>query len=133
MTETTEAIGTITDVVARVAVAMEQAAIEHGAGAVDLALLAYQVEAIRGLMVGGLLVAPAVASVMVFRMVWRVTNDMCDEDPIRWLFSIVYGTLSMFLGLLGLVDLISPVRWMAALGSPELMIATKALKAGGLM
>lgn len=141
MTEDAQkSIDTITGIAARVAEAMEAAAVEHGEAAIDLALLSYQVSAIKELFVGIILFLPVLLCVKAIKKFWAFSDryepkSMYDEkqQAMRVVFCAAYAVVFIF-GLVAFFDiLIDPVIWIAAFGKPELMIATKALQAAGLL
>ncbi len=134
---TEQSIETITSIAARVAEALEAAAVEHGEAAMDLALMAYQVQAIKTIVIGLALIAPALLTKKFISWLFRLTPDYEEEGHqfvFRVLGSIAYCGPSLIMFIIGIYGyLISPVTWIAALGNPELFIATKALQAAGLL
>jgi len=134
MTDKIEAIATDTigDIAARVAGAMEAAVKDYGPDAVDLALLAYQVQAVQSLVFGVMGVVALIAITVAYVKIWRISADHNDPD-----FARVFGAMAAIaLGVCGLAlasRLLSAVHWLAAFGYPELLIATKALQAAGLL
>lgn len=126
---------TLTDMVGRVASAMENAVIEYGPDAVDLAMLAYQFEAIRHLGAGGLALLITLGIALAYRKIWKAA-EKCkyqgNTEGTRVIATLVAVILS--LSSIGVsTQLLSPVHWIAAIGSPEILIATKALKSAGLL
>jgi hypothetical protein len=126
---------TITQVVAEVATALRDAAVEYGPEAADLALLAFRIDAIRTLVEGG-------AWVVILIVAWRlwmaffVKSEDWDDDtkyPTRIIIGIVGGFAGTFIGAFAINTLINIPLWVAAFGAPELLIATRALEAAGLM
>jgi hypothetical protein len=126
---------TLTELTARVANAMEAAMIEYGPDAVNLALLAYQVEAIRYLGFGFIGLALALGVAAGYAKLWKISaafESEADRDGSRF----ACGTIVFFIMLFPLSmieNLLSPAHWIAAFGSPELLIATKALQAAGAL
>lgn len=134
--ETQQSIETITGIAERVAEAMEAAAVEYGEASIDLALLAYQVDAVKSLIIGLIFAIPILFCVRAFKWLWAFSDgfeDITDRQMLRTFFSVAYVLVSI-IALVGVVDhLLNPVMWLAAFGKPELMIATKALQASGLL
>lgn len=136
-------INTVDQVVALVATSLKDAAAEYGPMAVDLALMAYRVEAARILLVAAAIVV-AIAwpgRKTLFRIIARIKQekekDAFDQDDLLVVFaplilcaSAVGAVISLVYASDALLDL--PL-WLSAFGYPELMIATKALKAAGAM
>ena len=134
----------IAEIVAQVAAAMKDAAAEYGPQAADLALLAYRVDAIKSL-----LLIPVAGGILYgawrgWKWLWRASADWCDppgkayrdtfpRDIARILSSIGGGVGGFFLAAITIDRVIDLPLWMAAFGAPELLIATRALEAAGLM
>ena len=127
---------TLSQIVGRVAGALEAAVKDYGPDAVDLALLAYRVDAIQSL-VGAAVCLGFVAGIIFFyRWFWYAVShlDAYDDRPMaRAAVGAVSSLVSFFLGGIGVLGLIDAPKWVAAFGYPELLIATKALEAAGLM
>lgn len=125
---------TITQIIARVALSLEDAVREHGTEAVDLALLAYRVDAAGSVIAGlfGLLLVTLTLPIMAYcRKAER------QLEPRNKGFAVATGSVCSFVllvvGFLIAVENLSLVNILAALGSPELLIATRTLEAGGLL
>ena len=134
---------TISQIVAEVAAAMKDAAAEYGPQAADLALWAYQVNAIQRLLTGVLLLAVLLGIYLAWRWLWNASaawvkehswgEDTETRDMSRFLgtgLALIAGSLVAAGALTRLFDV---AVWLAALGRPELLIATRALQAAGLM
>ena len=126
-------------VVDKVVNAMEAAISEYGADAVDLAMMAYQVEAIKLLLIGFASALPLLMVKVVYRAMRKLTSTVFDSDDDEVKFgcfmaTMIYSVITGIMFLVGIFDfLANPVTWLAAFGRPELLIATKALQAAGLM
>ena len=135
---------TITAIVAEVASALKDAAAEYGPQAADLALMTYRVDAISSL-----LFIPASAAIVygswrawgclkAVSAGWVRTNHGWEEDSDGRGIARTLGAVAL-VGVSFLVSCVAVSRamdiplWMAALGNPELLIATRALQAAGLM
>jgi hypothetical protein len=119
---------TLTDLVSRVAVALEAAVVEHGPEAVDLVLTVYQIDAVKSLILGALLLLPFIWFRSCYRFVrsWEV-----ETDGMTW---VVGFGLFIFLTPAAFGSAVfSPAHWIAAFGNPELLIATRALEAAGAL
>jgi hypothetical protein len=123
------------EIVARVASAMEAAVKDYGPDAVELALLTYRISAVQELIWGGLMAATVVAIFILCRWVWVTSSEMhwSNRDLFRAATCGFGGLASVFLVIFAAGKLGSVTNWAAALGYPELLIATKALMAAGLM
>ena len=135
---------TITEIVADVASALKDAAAEYGPQAADLALMAYRVDAISSL-----LFIPASAAIVygswrawgylkAVSAGWVTTygsmyDDTSGRDIARILGATLLGAVSFIVSCVAVTRAMDIPLWMAALGNPELLIATRALQAAGLM
>lgn len=126
---------TITQVVAEVAVALKDAAVEYGPEAADLALLAFRVDAIKTLAEGGVWLLILIAAWRGWLWFWAKSEEWDDDAkyPARMILGILGGTAGFLAFLYTAGVLIDIPVWVAAFGSPELLIATRALEAAGLM
>jgi hypothetical protein len=124
--------------VAEIASALKQAVSEYGPDAVDLALVAFRVEAASHLL-GGLIAA--VVAVVIWKVmvkVWAMTQKGWDEGlegpaMIRC-FGTGLGSVVLVFSVIAAVARLSSISaWIAVFGYPELRIAIKALEAAGLM
>jgi len=133
--EITNPMQTIAEIAARVAEGMESAAIEYGAGAVDLALLAYQVMAIQELLLWAILALPLMFMWKASKALRSWADDGSSEGrEIASVFVHIAGFIYSFIGVVALLQLLTSIpMWIAAFGKPELWIATKTLKAAGLL
>ena len=134
---------TISQIVAEVAAAMRDAAVDYGPEAADLALLAYQVDAIKAL----LLIPVASASIWGLWKAWGVLlrvsegwvvphsygDDTFGRTIARVFGGVAAGGVALMLAIGGVNRLIDIPLWLAAFGNPELLIATRALQAAGLL
>lgn len=138
-TITTVATDSAGQIVAEVAAALKDAVKEYGPDAVDLALMAYRVDAIQTIANGMILTAVGAAFAVVALFFGRKFKAEMEKDGYET-YEVFYG----FAGggaLLGSVPffvegpsrLVVVYNWIAAFGYPELMIATKALQAAGLL
>ena len=117
---------------------LKNAVTEYGPDAVDLALMAFRVEAFQQLAWGVLLLIPALVYAISFKTVWAQTAKLthwenADRGAARLVYSIAGGIISVFTSLPGLNYLMDISAWAAAIGYPELHIAMKSLEAAGLM
>jgi hypothetical protein len=126
---------TITQVVAEVASALKDAAVEYGPEAADLALLAFRVDAVQTLAEGGVWVLILLAAWRAWLWFWAKSEDWDDDAkyPSRAVGGIIGGIAGFVIALYAIGILIDIPVWVAAFGSPELLIATRALEAAGLM
>lgn len=124
--------------VAEIASALKQAVSEYGADAVDLALLAFRVEAAHHLMLGALQLVAALITWKLLRLLWAATQEGWDKGHEGHEMGRAVGSIAgaIFGGLMlaaGIMRLLSISAWVAVFGYPELRIAIKALQAAGLM
>ena len=134
---------TISQIVAEVASALKDAAAEYGPQAADLALLAYRVDAIKSLMF-----IPIAAAMMwclwrAWLLLYRVSegwverrsygDDTFPRSAARCAGVLIFGGAGVLTAATAVGRLIDIPLWMAAFGTPELLIATRALQAAGLM
>ncbi len=142
------AFDAIDSAVERLMDALERIATEHGSEAVDLAMMAYQVHAIRILLYHGVMLTGGLALLAVAYLFARRCNRLgwfeegCTRGPPEdrtpptigeSLAAAVFalsGAVVVFKGVLNLTGL---ATWLAALGSPEILVATNVLKSAGLM
>ncbi len=130
MPETSEALDVIDGAINRLMSALEQIAAEHGPDAVELAMTAYQVDAI------GYLAASVVAASMlgIVPYLYRhLEASFKRDDPAVGIPAMMGMIACGAAGLVGAFNLITPARWLAAFGSPEILMATNILKSAGLM
>lgn len=127
--------GVLAEAVTKVTAALELAATEHGQAGVDLALLAYRVDAIQGLALGAMWLLSAAGCGLLIYAIWRLTEAWLEEDrvPARVIAGMVVGVGAGIFLVVGMIDLLRIPHWMAAFGYPEVLIATRALQAAGLM
>lgn len=121
-----------------IAEALKGAVDQYGADAVDLALLAFRVEAAHHLMLGVMQLVAAFIVWKLWRLMWAATQDGWDDDDDGSQIARALGTVAgmMFGGLMlaaGVLRVTSISAWVAVFGYPELRIAIKALQAAGLM
>lgn len=121
-----------------VAKTLKQAIDKYGPDAVDLALVAYRVDAIQTLVFGFAWAAVTFALFKIGQRVLQVTEKDYQNGEEWAIFARVFGVgLPAVAGILtslgALNDLLDVPAWVAALGYPELMIATRALEAAGLL
>lgn len=138
---------TLGEALAEVTTALKGAVKEYGPDAVELALFAYRVDAVQYLLLGLVGVAVIVVALLGYAKWWRTVGkwaapveqggdrhfDTSDAMFARGFGSIpllIVSTPAFFEGALRLV---SAPHWVAAFGHPELLIATNALKAAGLL
>jgi hypothetical protein len=131
---------TIGEVVKQVAGAMSDAVKQYGPDAVDLALVAYRVEAAQQLLHGAVSAAVVVALIVAYQKFWalsaaRMTGSYNDEPFI--IGRVIFGVLAAIAATLAAAsaagNLLDVSAWLAAFGYPELRIAMKALEAAGLL
>ena len=121
-----------------IAEALKGAVDQYGADAVDLALLAFRVEAAHHLMLGVMQLVAALIVWKLWRLLWAATQDGWDAADDGSQIARALGTIAgmMFGGLMlaaGVLRVTSISAWAAVFGYPELRIAIKALEAAGLM
>ncbi len=139
MTETTQQ--TVQDMVKIVADAIDKAVATYGPQAVDLAMMVYRVEAIQQLVNAGVYVSISVLIAWIWLVPFRkmVIKDLegVDGEKPFWPIMTASGILAAFISLpmfsKHIQDLIYIPYWIAAFGSPELFMATKALSAAGAL
>jgi hypothetical protein len=126
---------TITQVVAEVAQALKNAAVEYGPEAADLALLAFRVDAIKTLTEIPVILGICVALWKGWRWFWVKSEEWDDGDRFltRCIAFIAGAVAFVSFGVEAIDRIIDIPVWVAAFGSPELLIATRALEAAGLM
>lgn len=138
MTDATQA--TISEVVKQVADAMSAAMKQYGPDAVDLALLAYRVEAAQQLLHGATFAVAVAAIAYGFMRFWAWSATKLDgsynDEP--YYIGRIVAAISLLGGSAGfgaaaLARLLDASAWLAAFGWPELRIAMKALEAAGLL
>ena len=147
MTET-PGLDAIDSAVERLVSALEQIATKHGSAAVDLAMAAYQVHAIRTLLYFGVILTAGMVLLTIAYLFAKRCNrlgwfeDGCEhgtkedraactvaESAAATIFAI-FGGFVVFKSVLNLTGL---AIWLAAFGSPEILIATNVLKSAGLL
>ena len=121
-----------------IAEALKGAVDQYGADAVDLALLAFRVEAAHHLMLGVMQLVAAFVVWRLLRWLWAFTQEGWDDADDGSQIARALGTIAgmMFGGLMlaaGVLRVTSISAWVAVFGYPELRIAIKALQAAGLM
>jgi hypothetical protein len=138
------ATDTITQVVAEVASALRDAAVEYGPEAADLALAAYRIAAIQQLMFVPL------AAILIYLVVhgrhafWKASAGWVEtmssghidtgmRTTARTVYAIAGSVFSAVLIGTAISRAMDVAAWAAAFGYPELMIATRALQAAGLL
>lgn len=123
-----------------IAEALKGAVDRYGADAVDLALMAFRIEAAHHLLLGVLQLVVVFIVWKLWRWLWSATRggwDDADADDGAQIARVL-GTFAcgLFGGLMlaaGVLRLTSISAWVAVFGYPELRIAIKALEAAGLM
>lgn len=126
---------TMTEILKTVSQSISDAVKTYGPDAVDLALMAYRVSAIQTLIAGFAFIVALIITGIAYKKLWYAISDFYDEDraPIRFLSGLVAFSLSGCFIVAAFSNLISVPVWLAAFGYPEMLIATKALIAAGLM
>jgi hypothetical protein len=131
---------TVAEVVKQVAAAMSDAVKQYGPDAVDLAMLAYRVEAAQQLLHGVVFVAVAAGLVAAFLKFWAWSGSKMDgsynDEGLyigRAVSAVVGGGVTAMSAASAAVRLFDVSAWLAALGHPELRVAMKALEAAGLL
>jgi hypothetical protein len=126
---------TVTQVVAEVASALKNAAIEYGPDAADLALLAFRMDALKTLVEAGVWALILLAGLRAWAWFWGKSRDWESDAkyPSRIILGIVGGFAGFVIAIYSIGSFINIPLWIAAFGSPELLIATRALQAAGLM
>lgn len=106
----------------------------YGADAVDLALMAFRIEAAHHLLLGVLQLVVVFIMWKLGRWMWAVTQEGGENAEILRDFGTI--ACAVFGGLMlvaGALRLLSISAWVAVFGYPELRITIKALEAAGLM
>ena len=121
-----------------IAEALKGAVDRYGADAVDLALMAFRIEAAHHLLLGVLQLIVVFLMWKLGRWMWSATQDGWDanedgSEMVRAVFVIVGGIVGGLMFVDGTLRLLSISAWVAVFGYPELRIAIKALEAAGLM
>lgn len=126
---------TITEILKTVSHSISDAIKTYGPDAVDLALVAYQISAIQTLVIGFAFIVALIVTAIAYKKLWYAVADFHESDraPIRFLSGLVVICLSGCFIVAAFSNLISVPVWLAAFGYPEMLIATKALIAAGLM
>ncbi|MEY4863787.1 MAG: hypothetical protein RLZ51_1882 [Pseudomonadota bacterium] len=133
---------TIAEAVKQVGAALAEAAKEYGPDAVDLALMAYRVDAAQQLVLGTLMAALVLAVVKAYLLFWawsgkqiEVVGPVNDEGYFvgRLAFGLAGAGAVVLLSASAIYRLLDLSAWAASFGYPELRIAMKALQAAGLM
>lgn len=126
---------TITEILKTVSHSISDAVKTYGPDAVDLALVAYQVSAIQTLIVGFAFVVALIVTAIAYKKLWYAVADLNEED--RGIILLTSGFFVIFLSgwfvIAAFLNLTSVPIWLAAFGYPEVLIATKALIAAGLL
>lgn len=129
----------VAEMIGRTADAISTAVAEHGDEALELSLLAYQLDAIRALIFPFLaVVLGGIGWFLVARAFWRKARHHQDEKEFSAtadtvLAGILVCGVAGILWLFLLAKLLNPALIAAAFGNPEVYIATQALRAAGLM
>lgn len=121
-----------------IAEALKGAVDQYGADAVDLALMAFRLEAAHSLMLGFMQLIAALVVWKLLRWFYAVTKKGWDEADDGSQMARVFGTIGgVTIGLIflagGILRITSVSAWAAVFGYPELRVAIKALEAAGLM
>ena len=131
---------TIGEVVKQVAAAMSEAVKQYGPDAVDLALMAYRVEAAQQVLHGVVFAVVAVAVTIAYVKLWTWSGSNMKgsyNDGDVYLVRAVVGAFAAATAAIGiyaaLLRFLDVSAWFAVFGYPELRIAMKALEAAGLM
>ena len=117
-----------------IAEALKGAVDRYGADAVDLALMAFRIEAAHHLLRGVLQLVVVFIMWKLGRWMWTATQegwDAGEDGPAMARAVVVIVGGLMFVA--GALRLLSISAWVAVFGYPELRIAIKALEAAGLM
>lgn len=131
----------VQDMVKIVADAIDKAVATYGPQAVDLATMVYRVEAIQQLVNAGVYVSISLLIVWIWlvplrKMLVKNLEGVDSEEPF-WVIMTASGFLAAIISLpmffMHIQDLIYIPYWIAAFGSPELFMATKALSAAGAL
>ncbi len=121
-----------------IAEALKGAVDRYGADAVDLALMAFRIEAAHHLLLGVLQLVVVFIVWRLGRCMWAATQEGWDagEDGSTMARAVIVTVGGIVGGLMfaaGALRLLSISAWVAVFGYPELRIAIKALEAAGLM
>jgi len=121
-----------------IAEALKGAVDRYGADAVELALMAFRIEAAHHLLMGVLQLVVVFLMWKLGRWMWTATQEGWDagEDgpAIARAIGVIFGGFVSGLMLTaGVLRLTSISAWVVVFGYPELRIAIKALEAAGLM
>lgn len=132
---------TITEVVKQVSDTMTEAIKEYGPDAVDLAMMAYRIEALQQIVTGFICAAALAAVVCAYRKFWcwsgaKIRESRHDEDGFflaRAMLGAGVAIGGAFLLAGAIQNVVDVSAWVAVLGHPELRVAMKALVAAGLL
>lgn len=121
-----------------IAEALKGAVDRYGADAVDLALMAFRIEAAHHLLLGVMQLVVVFIVWKLGRLIWAATQEGWDANEdgpamARAVIVIVGGIVGGLIFVAGALRLLSISAWVAVFGYPELRIAIKALEAAGLM
>lgn len=121
-----------TESVREISDAVKGLASEHGSDVIDLSLLAIRVEATQSIFVGFL--SMTLLFFFLYKTVpWVIrVYDECDMIPALFGWSVALFVLTLITVKKGL-GIISIPNWAAALGYPEVLIATNILKSAGVL
>ncbi len=134
----------ISEIVAEVALALKDAAAEYGPQAAELALMAYRVDAVKSLAFVPIAAASVYGIWRGWRWLWQASEtwvskvgthyeDTTGRDLARAFGTLAGAATALVLSIAGMARLFDLPLWFAAFGKPELLIATRALQAAGLL
>lgn len=139
----TEAIqqASISEVIKQVSDAMSGAVKQYGPDAVDLAMMAYRIEAAQQIVFGLVCAIGAIFIAKAYLRLWAWSKERMEDDPANdemfvvarimlGIFSVIVCGFSVIGAIQRLIDVSA---WIAVFGYPELRVAMKALAAAGMM
>lgn len=122
-------------ILATVTQSLVDATKQYGPDVVELGLFVYRIEAIQQLLIA-LVVSVALIIFWKMWLKWAKTcKDWGEPDQVfpRGVAGVLLATATVPLVVQISFDLLNPFYWAAALGSPEVLVAYKALAAADLM
>ena len=131
----------ISEVIKQVSEAMSGAVKQYGPDAVDLAMMAYRIEAAQQIVLGIVCAISAALVTRAYLRFWAWSKDGMEQDPANdegfWVGRVVLGigcvVIGGFTAINAIQSLIDFSAWIAIFGYPELRVAMKALSVAGML
>lgn len=141
MAEETIPMASISEVIKQVSEAMSGAVKQYGPDAVDLAMMAYRIDAAQQIAIGIVCAISAIIIAKVYLRFWAWSGIRMKDDPTndegfvvgRMMLGIASVVIGGFTVVGSINKLIDVSAWIAVFGYPELRVAMKALAAAGMM